>query len=50
MHVKNLGRRSYAEIAFALKEHGVIISDILKTAMTYYPYFDNNTFYKGGLK
>jgi DNA-directed RNA polymerase subunit alpha (EC 2.7.7.6) len=50
MHVKNLGRRSYAEIAFALKEHGVIISDILKTAMTYYPYFDNNIFYKGGLK
>lgn len=33
--VKNLGRRSYTEIAFALKKHGVIISDILKTAQTY---------------
>lgn len=40
MQVKNLGKRSYAEIAFALKEHGVIISDILETAKTYYPYFD----------
>lgn len=50
MHVKNLGRRSYAEIAYALKEHGVIISDILKTAQTYYPYFDNTIFYQGGLK
>lgn len=50
MHVKNLGRRSYAEIAYALKEHGVIISDILKTAQTYYPYFDNTIFHQGGLK
>lgn len=41
MHVKHLGRRSYAEIAFALKEHGVIISDILKTAAAYKGCFKN---------
>lgn len=38
--VRNLGRHSYIEIAYALKEHGVIISDILKTAAAY----------KGGIK
>lgn len=39
MHIRHIGRRSYAEIAVALKEHGVIISDILETAAVYYPYF-----------
>ena len=33
--VRNLGRHSYVEIAYALKEHGVIIADILKTAAMY---------------
>lgn len=33
--VRNLGRHSYIEIAYALGEHGVIISDILKTAAMY---------------
>lgn len=33
--VRNLGRHSYVEIAYALREHGVIISDILKTAAMY---------------
>lgn len=39
--VKNLGRRSYTEIAYALKEHGVIINDILKTAAAYKGGFKN---------
>lgn len=33
--VRNLGRHSYIEIAYALREHGVIIADILKTAAMY---------------
>lgn len=32
MNIRNLGRHSYVEIAYALREHGVIISDILKAA------------------
>lgn len=34
-NVRNLGRHSYVEIAYALREHGVIIADILKTAAMY---------------
>lgn len=33
--VRNLGRHSYIEIAYALREHGVIIADILKVADMY---------------
>lgn len=33
--VRNLGRHSYIEIAYALREHGVIIADILKVAAMY---------------
>lgn len=33
--VRNLGRHSYVEIAYALREHGVIIADILKVAAMY---------------